>query len=90
MRTFLIPAVLRQAPAPKPEPASQRTPGNVRQQHYKAGLLASGGRRVAVNLLADAVSDLEAIQARDQLTGKGSATQAIVAALRAYAGRAKD
>ena len=62
---------------------SQETPAHIRQAMSKAALLEAGGKRVAVNLPADAVADLERIKERDGLDSK----QAIVAALHRHAKR---
>lgn len=59
------------------------TPANVRQQRTQAMLRQSGGRRIAVNLQADAASDLDHIKERDGL----NSTSAIAAALRRHAKR---
>lgn len=60
------------------------TPMRERQARSKQALIASGGKRVAVNLDKQAVEDLDAIRLRsaDSLT----VTQAIALALRKLAG----
>ena len=62
---------------------SNMTPDKIRQAKSKQALLASGGKRVSVNLSGQAVIDLEAISARDGTDGSHS----IAAALRAFAPR---
>lgn len=82
MRKFVIPkpAKVEELP-PKADKPSNRTPDKIRQAASKLALLESGGKRVSVNLTGVAVADLEAIKARDGLDN----TQAVIAALRAYA-----
>lgn len=54
------------------------TPDKIRQAKSKQALFGSGGKRVSVNLTAQAVADLEAIKARDGVDSTG----AIISALR--------
>ena len=58
------------------------TPDKIRQAKSKQALVASGGKRVSVNLSAQAVADLAAINARDGTVSSHS----IAAALRSFAG----
>lgn len=64
-------------------PVSGMTPDKIRQAKSKQALLASGGKRVSVNLSGQAVADLEAISARYGTDGSHS----IAAALRHFAPR---
>ena len=69
-------------PAPKveivPSKSAGGTPDKTRQAKSKKALLGSGGKRVSVNLTAQAVADLEAIKARDGV----DSTCAVISALR--------
>ena len=76
MKKFIIPnpAMLEHVP----EKAPGGTPDKARQAKSKQALLGSGGKRVSVNLSAQAVADLESIKARDGV----DSTNAIIGALR--------
>lgn len=80
MKKFVIPAPkLAQVPVK----VSKMTPDRIRQEASKAALLASGGKRVSVNLPGPAAADLAAINARDGTDN----TLSIIAALKSFAGR---
>ena len=74
MRKFIIPAPLVQK-------VPGITPDKIRQARSKQTLVESGGKRVSVNLARQAVTDLDAIKARDGVDNTG----AIIAALHRYA-----
>lgn len=79
MKKFVIP----KPAAVEQVPLSGMTPDKIRQAKSKQALLASGGKRVSVNLSGRAVQDLEAINARDGTDSSHS----IAAALRHFAHR---
>lgn len=76
MKKFIIPSAVKVELVPVKTTGG--TPDKTRQAKSKQALLGAGGKRVSVNLTAQAVADLESIKSRDGVDSTG----AIICALR--------